>query len=160
MSKAWYESLSRFLLENGFSMEKEILHFLLSIRMKIYSLFKFMLIMKIYLLFKFMLMILYLVLLMSLCVRNLLSCVSKEFEMVMIGELKYFLGLQKTKTNKEPSSIKPNIWEIYLKCSNFKMERLKALQWAQQSSSTKMKKVKKLMSNISRYDSIFTWFDC
>ena len=55
--RAWYDRLKNFLLDNGFSMElkKRTLLSLLSIRTKIY------------LLFKFMLMILYLILLMSLC---------------------------------------------------------------------------------------------
>jgi hypothetical protein len=49
---------------------------------------------KIYLFVKFMLMILFLDQLMSHFVRSLAKMMSKEFEMSMVGELSFFLGLQ------------------------------------------------------------------
>ena len=56
--RAWYDRLKNFLLDNNFRWEKRTQLFLLSIRTKTY------------LLFKFMLIILFLVLLMSCCVKN------------------------------------------------------------------------------------------
>ena len=59
--RAWYERLRKFLIENNFLEERLTQHFLLKLKMMIY------------LLCKYMWMTLYLVLLMKLCVRNLLS---------------------------------------------------------------------------------------
>ena len=56
--KVWYDRLKNFLLDNDFSMGKAAQLYLLSIRTKIY------------LLFKFMLMTLFFILLMNFCIKN------------------------------------------------------------------------------------------
>ena len=75
--RAWYEKLNKFLLENGFSMGKA------STTPLIKHESNDILIVQIYA-----------------DDKEFSSCMSKEFEMSMMGELKYFLGLQ-IKQNEE-----------------------------------------------------------
>ena len=63
-------------------------------------------------------------------------------DMSIMGELKYFFGLQIKQMEEGVFINQAKYWEIYSKDLDLKMERLKTLQWAQQSSLTRMKKVK------------------
>ena len=50
----------------------------------------------------------------SLC-EEFAKCMHSEFEMSMMEELNFFLGLQIKQLTKEPSSIKQSILEIFSK---------------------------------------------
>ena len=56
-----------------------------------------------------MLMILFSVLLMNLFAKNFLKFMQGEFEMSMMGEIAFFLGLQVKQQKKVPLSIQQNM---------------------------------------------------
>ena len=80
--RAWYERLSKFLLENGFKIGK------INITLFIKTKEKYMLLIQIY-----VDDIIFGATNVSLC-EKISKCMHSEFEMSMIGELNFFLGLQ------------------------------------------------------------------
>ena len=67
---------------------------------------------------------------------------NNEFEMSMIGELNYFLGLQIKQKSDEIFIIKPNTQKSLSKYLGLKMQRQARLPWRPQQSLTRMNKVK------------------
>ena len=81
------------------------------------------------------------------CCKDFESCMKTEFEMSMIGELNYFLGLQIKQRGDGFSSIKPSIQENLSWNLGLKVRRLTRLPWVPQLSLTRMNKVKTLTLN-------------
>ena len=113
--RAWYEKLGRFLLKNGFSLDR--VNTTLFIKHK----HKYLLIVQIYvndIIFGFT---------NELLCKECSSCMSKEFEMSMMGELKYFLGLQIKQNKKEILINQAKYLKDLLKRFGFEDGKAKAL---------------------------------
>ena len=123
--RAWYDRLKNFLLDNDFSMGKADTTFFIKNKNQD------ILVVQIY-----VDDIIFGSTNESLC-KEFSSCMSKEFEMSMMGELKYFLGLQ----------IKQNNEGIFINQAKYAKDFLKrfGIDDSKQSSLIKMKKVKKLI---------------